>query len=208
LRELLVEEGGLMASIVGSAGDSAAALGATQLPAAAGERSPPRSESQIVRPDRDGAVDGRVAATGGSGPAQLAASGPRAEGSREDYELLIETIYEGYLLHYGTPRVARTADGDLGLLAGDRLYALGLARLVALGDIQAVVELADTITLSALAQGAGEPELAGAVWKAGALAIGWGSSEAHRGAKKLVLAGSPKAIEAMRTSAAGLAAPR
>ena len=41
-------------------------------------------------------------------PAQLAASGPRAEGSREDYELLIEAIYEGYLLHYGTPRVALT----------------------------------------------------------------------------------------------------
>ncbi len=97
---------------------------------------------------------------------------------------------------------------DLGLLAGDRLYALGLARLVALGDAEAVVELADTITLSSLAQGAGEPELADAVWAAGARAIGWGSSEAHRRAKNLVLAGSSKAIEAMRTSAAGLAAPR
>ena len=117
------------------------------------------------------------------GPAQLAAAGPRAEGSREDYELLIEAIYEGYLLHYGTPRVALTSDRDLGLLAGDRLYALGLARLVALGDVAAVAELADTITLSALAQGAGAPELADAVWAAGARAIGWGSSEAHRRAK-------------------------
>jgi hypothetical protein len=133
------------------------------------------------------------------GPAQLAAAGPRAEGSREDYELLIETIYEGYLLHFGAPRVALTVDDDLALLAGDRLYALGLARLVALGDIAAVVELADTITLSALAQGAGEPELADAVWAAGARAIGWGSSEAHRRAKELVLAGSHEAIEAMRT---------
>jgi len=208
LRELLVEEGGLMASIVGSAGAHDAALGAAQPPAAAGDSHPPRSESQIVRSDSDGAVDGRVATTGGAGPAQLAASGPRAEGSREDYELLIETIYEGYLLHFRTPRVARVADDDLGLLAGDRLYALGLARLVALGDVEAVIELADTITLSALAQGAGEPELADAVWAAGALAIGWGSSEAHRHAKKLVLAGSSKAIEAMRTSAAALAAPR
>ena len=94
-------------------------------------------------------------------------------------------------------------DADLGLLAGDRLYALGLARLVALGDIAAVAELADTITLSALAQGAGEPELAEAVWEAGARAVGWGSSEAHRRAKELVLAGSPEAIEAMRTSARG-----
>ena len=72
----------------------------------------------------------------------------------------METIYEGYLLHYGAGRVVAPAEADLGLLAGDRLYALGLARLVALGDIAAVAELADTITLSALAQAAGEPELA------------------------------------------------
>jgi len=169
LRELLYEEGGLMASLVGA-------------------------------PAGDGA--------GVEAPAQLAAAGPRAEGARADYELLIETIYEGYLLHYATPRVARTSDRDLGLLAGDRLYALGLARLVALGDVAAVVELADTITLSALAQGSGEPELADAVWAAAARAIGWGSSEAHRRAKELVLAGSPEAIEAMRTSAEGLLAPR
>jgi hypothetical protein len=168
LRELLLDESGLMASLVGSASDRAA------LP----------------------------------GPAQLAASGPRAEGSREDYELLIETIYEGYLLHYAKPRVALTSDQDLGLLAGDRMYALGLARLISLGDLEAVAELADTISLSALAQGAGEPDLAEAVWAAGARAIGWGSSESHRRAKDLVLTGSSKAIEAMRTSAASLAAPR
>jgi hypothetical protein len=143
-----------------------------------------------------------------AGPAQLAAAGPRAEGAREDYELLIEAIYEGYLLHYGAPRVARTPDRDLRLLAGDRLYALGLARLVALGDVAAVAELADTITLSALAQGAGAPELADAVWTAGARALGWGSSAAHRRAKNLVRAGSPEAVEAMRTSAMGLATSR
>ena len=127
---------------------------------------------------------------GTDGPAQLAASGPRAEGHREDYQLLIEAIYEGYLLHYGTPRVAFTTEADLALLAGDRLYALGLAHLVALGDTEAVVELADTITLSALAQGAGAVELADAVWAAGARALGWGSSDAHRRAKALALAGA------------------
>lgn len=174
LRTLLLDGGGLMATLV--APDAQSQEG-------------PNAE---VRPS----------------PASIAAAGPRAAGSREEYELLVEAIYEGYLLHYGTPRVALAADQDLGLLAGDRLYALGLARLVALGDIAAVVELADTITLSALAQGAGEPELADAVWAAGARAIGWGSSEAHRRAKELVLAGSPKAIEAMSTSARGLLAPR
>jgi hypothetical protein len=161
LRTLLLDEGGLMAT--------------------------------LADPQAGASADPQV------GPAQLAAAGPRAAGASADYELLIEAIYEGYLLHYGTPRVAHTPDHDLGLLAGDRLYALGLARLVALGDVAAVAELADTITLSALAQGAGAPELAAAVWTAGARAIGWGSNAAHRRAKALVLAGSPEAVEAMRT---------
>jgi hypothetical protein len=147
-------------------------------------------------------------ATAIESPARVAAEGPRAEGRREEYELLVEAIYEGYLLHYGSPRVVRPPEADLGLLAGDQLYAIGLARLVALGDTAAVAELADTITLSALAQGAGEQALADAVWTAGARAVGWGSSEAHRRAKDLVFAGAPGAIEAMRTSAKGLPASR
>ena len=152
---------------------------------------------------------GLVAADGPApceqGPAQVAAAGPRAEGAHEEYELLIETIYEGYLLHYGSPRVVDPPEADLGLLAGDRLYALGLAKLVALGDTEAVAELADTITLSALAQAADEPALAEAVWEAGARAVGWGSSPAHRRAKQLTFAGAPEAIETMRTSFMGVA---
>jgi hypothetical protein len=152
-------------------------------------------------------VDGPVGASLSS-PALVAAEGPRAEGRREEYELLVEAIYEGYLLHYGSPRVVRTSEADLGLLAGDQLYAIGLARLVGLGDTVAVAELADTITLSALAQGAGDPALADAVWAAGARAVGWGSSDAHGRAKDLVFAGAPEAIEAMRTSARGPSVPR
>jgi hypothetical protein len=140
------------------------------------------------------------------GPAQLAGAGPRAQHARDEYELLVEAIYEGYLLHYGAGRVVVAAEADLGLLAGDRLYALGLARLVALGDTEAVAELADTITLAALAQAAEEPELAQAVWEAGARVVGWGASAAHDHAKRLTFARSPEAIEAMRTSAAGVPA--
>jgi len=141
------------------------------------------------------------------GPAVLAAAGPRAAGRREQYELLVDAIYEGYLLHYSTPRVLAAPEADLGLLAGDRLYAIGLAQLVALGDTEAVAELADTITLSALAHGADAPQLADAVWQAGACAVGWGSSEAHRRAKQMVLAGDPGALDAMRTSVRRLPAP-
>jgi hypothetical protein len=168
LRTLLLEQGGLMATLVG--------------PAAVPEDAPHM------------------------GPAQLAAAGPRAEGRRDRYELLVEAIYEGYLLHYGSPRVLRSDDADLGLLAGDQLYAIGLARLVALGDTIAVAELADTITLSAQAHAGGSPELAQAVWSAGAHAVGWGSSATHRHAKELVLKGGPEAIEAMRTSARSVSA--
>ena len=140
---------------------------------------------------------------GGESPARVAARGPRAGAHAGEYELLVEAIYEGSLLHYGAPRVVRTPEADLRVLAGDRLYAIGLARLVELGDTQAVAELADTITLSALAQGSGDRPLADAVWAAGARAVGWGSSEQHRRAKELVADRAPEAIEAMRTSAAG-----
>jgi hypothetical protein len=166
LRELLREEGGLIASLL------------------------------------DGALASSESAL--DGPAQLAAAGPRTEAQREEYELLVEAIYEGYLLHYGEPRVVRAPDADLRVLAGDRLYAIGLARLVALGDTKAVAELADTISLSALAQGADDAQLAEAVWAAGARAVGWGASEAHTRAKGLVARGADGAIEAMRTSAAGV----
>jgi len=178
LRALLRHEGGLMATLVKPEPEPAPEMESEPSPAAGSPES----------------------------PASIAANGPRAAGRREEYELLVETIYEGYLLHYGAPRVVQVPEADLKLLAGDRLYAIGLARLVELGDTLAVAELADTITLSALAQGSGSQTLADAVWDAGARAVGWGTSDAHRHAKDLVLAGAPDAIEAMRTSAAAAAA--
>src|SRR3954453_6527969 len=46
----------------------------------------------------------------------------------------VEAIREGYLLHHGEARIVATDDQDLALLAGDRLYALGLADLAEMGD--------------------------------------------------------------------------
>ena len=91
---------------------------------------------------------------------------PRAGAT--SYALLVEAIREGYLQHYGEGRVVRADDPDLALLAGDRLYALGLARLAELGDLEAVGELADVISLRAQAHAEGDPERATAVWEAGA----------------------------------------
>jgi hypothetical protein len=152
--------------------------------------------------------DGAAARSNGAqSPGARAAAGPRAAGRRDEYELLVEAIYEGYLLHYGRPRLIDAPEADLGLLAGDRLYAIGLARLVELGDTLAVAELADTITLSALAHGAGLAALADATWDAGATAVGWGTSSEHRRAKEMVLDGDPRALEAMRTCAREVPAP-
>ena len=100
--------------------------------------------------------------------------GERAAARGPEYALLVEAIREGYLLHYAAGRVVVTDDPDLALLAGDRLYALGLARLAGLGDLQAVATLADVISLCARAQAEGDPGRAEAVWDAGAAAVGDG----------------------------------
>jgi hypothetical protein len=138
------------------------------------------------------------------GPAQIAATGPRARGREREYELLLEMILEGYRLHYQEPSVVRAADPDLALLLGDQLYALGLARLADLGDLDAVAELADVISLAAQAHSGADPDLADAVWEAGAVAVGWGASEPHRRAKARARAHEPGATTALRTAAAEL----
>ncbi|MBV8219829.1 MAG: hypothetical protein JO325_15305 [Solirubrobacterales bacterium] len=135
------------------------------------------------------------------GPAQVAAAGPRAHGNEREYELLLEMILEGYRLHYDEPVVVDTPDPDLALLLGDQLYALGLSRLAALGDLDAVAELADVISLAAQARTASDPELAGAIWDAGATSVGWGTTDAHAIAKARARANDPDAAGALRAVA-------
>ena len=59
----------------------------------------------------------------------------------------VETIYEGYLLHYGRPRLFAPTDAEDGLLLGDYLYAHGLVRVAALHDVMAVADLAALISV-------------------------------------------------------------
>jgi len=141
---------------------------------------------------------------GDHGPPQLAASGPRAAGNEAEYELLLEMILEGSLLHYGVPRAVAVEDPDLALLLGDQLYALGLSRLAALGDLAAVAELADVISLVSQAAAAGDRELSDAIWQAGAVAIGWGGDQAHEQAKVMARSEHPGAAAALRETAARL----
>jgi hypothetical protein len=93
--------------------------------------------------------------------AHVAASPPPAAGSP-----VVEAVREGYLLHYGDPRLLAGHDEDLALLAGDYLYALGIERLAAAGDVESVLVLADLIGACAQLHAEDRPDEALAAWDA------------------------------------------
>ena len=136
---------------------------------------------------------------------RLVAAGPRANGSEDDYALVVEAVREGYLLHYGSPRILRGVDADLARLAGDYLYATGLDRLAAIGDPEAVEELSDLISASAQVhageQGPADAELAAALWLASTVAVGAGRSDEHVRAKRAAREGDGDAVDALWQSA-------
>jgi hypothetical protein len=85
-------------------------------------------------------------------------------GLSEEYALVFEAVREGYLLHYGEPRLMAGHDADLGLLAGDYLYALGLDRLAALGDTEAVAVLSELIAKCAQLHAEGRDAEVASLW--------------------------------------------
>jgi hypothetical protein len=87
------------------------------------------------------------------------------------FALGLETIYEGYLSHYGRPRLFAPPDGDTALLLGDYLYAHGLVRIAELEDVQAVSDLAELISLCAQLQADGR-DGDGHLWAATAALLG------------------------------------
>jgi len=118
--------------------------------------------------------------------------------SAPEVEAAIDAVRDGYRLHYGT---GHNGDPDVALLEGDRLYALGLERLAALGELHAIAELSDVISLCAQAHSAGDADLAAAVWEAGEAAVRHGGDDAHQQAKNLAAAGDPGAAAALRAFA-------
>jgi hypothetical protein len=89
------------------------------------------------------------------------------------FALAVETIYEGYLVHYGKPRLFAPGDGDTVLLLGDYLYAQGLVRLSAEGSVEAVADMGELISLCAQlrAEGSGDD---GPAWAASVALLGKG----------------------------------
>jgi hypothetical protein len=100
---------------------------------------------------------------------------------RERHALGLETIYEGYLVHYGRPRIFEPRDRDTALLLGDYLYAHGLVRIASLGNTDAVHDLAELISVCARMRGENQPG-DGMVWAATARELGTGALEAPRAA--------------------------
>src|SRR3954471_21406121 len=100
----------------------------------------------------------------------------------ERFALGLETIYEGYLVHYGTPRLFAPVDADTSLLLGDYLYAHGLVRVSEAGTVDAVADLAALISLCA--QLRAEPGGPGDdyAWAASAALLGQGRLEEARAA--------------------------
>jgi hypothetical protein len=89
----------------------------------------------------------------------------------DEYALVMEAVREGYLLHYGESRLLSGHDRDLGLLAGDYLYALGLDRLAALGDTQAVAILSELIARCAQLHAEGRGDEVDPLWTEAALRL-------------------------------------
>ena len=118
----------------------------------------------------------------------------------ERFALGVETIYEGYLLHFGRPRLFAPADADTALLLGDYLYAHGLVRVAATGSVEAVNDLAELISLCAQAQADGT-DGDWAVWAATATSLGAGTLEAPRAS--LRERRDPSALEQAARAAAG-----
>ena len=96
---------------------------------------------------------------------------PLADGR---FALGVETIYEGYLLHYGRPRLFAPPDADASVLLGDYLYAHGLVRVAELGDVGAVADLAELLSLCACLR-ADERSGDGAAWAACVARLGEGA---------------------------------
>ena len=89
----------------------------------------------------------------------------------ERFALGLETIYEGYLVHYGHPRLFEPADEEAALLLGDYLYAHGLVRIAATGELDAVAALAELISTCAHLQ-AEQADGDGGAWVAAVRRLG------------------------------------
>lgn len=108
----------------------------------------------------------------GAGFSDLFAAASEAN-EAELYQVSLEYIFEGYLLHFGTSRLLTpAADDGFWLLAGDYMYARGLTHIARLDDPAPVRMLAALIGACARIQCEGlDPALALDAWSATTLCL-------------------------------------
>jgi len=135
-------------------------------------------------------------AAAATGQSALWESCLRAEGERDaaavfstlappEHRLGLETIYEGYLVHYGRPRLFAPGDRDTVLLLGDYLYAQGLVRLSAAGSVEAVADMGELISLCAQLRAESSPD-DGPPWAASVALLGRGVLKETEDGKELL----------------------
>ena len=118
------------------------------------------------------------------------------------FAIAVETIYEGYLVHYGRPRLFAPGDGDTVLLLGDYLYAQGLVRLSATGSVEAVADMGELISLCAQLRAEHSTD-DGPAWAASVALLGRGVlKETENGAELLARAREAAGDEAVERSLA------
>ena len=121
------------------------------------------------------------------------------------YALGLESIYEGYLLHYGRPRLFAPADSDTAVLLGDYLYAHGLVRVASHGEVAVVADLAELVSLCAQLR-AEEREGDGAAWAGTVALLGTDDGRLETARAALRLGGDPAPFLGAAELEAGTAA--
>mgnify|MGYP001460986000 CR=1 FL=1 len=134
------------------------------------------------------AVAGGGSDHGSSPLGELVAAGPRTGDRGDEYAFVVEAVREGYLCHYGSPRVLEAVDPDLALLAGDLFYAIG---------IRGLADLSDLIRVAADLQAADRSDLAEVLWLGQLVALACGKDEEHDATVKALEARESGAAEAL-----------
>ena len=120
----------------------------------------------------------------------------------ERFAVGLETIYEGYLLHYGRPRLFAPRDADEKILVGDYLYAHGLVHIAALGDTVVVRNLAELLSLCGELR-AEEARGDGPAWAATVALLDVADERLEVARRALRYAGDPKPLARVAAEVAG-----
>jgi hypothetical protein len=94
------------------------------------------------------------------------------------YAVGLETIYEAYLVHYGSPRLFDPGGEGERVLLGDYLYAHGLVRIAEAGGVHAVAAMAELISRCASLRAVGA-DGDGEAWVDAARTLGGAPADAE-----------------------------